>query len=95
MSKSLQEKEQEFAATAAMLSGILSVVGLASAATFEWVGALTEESYDLTMYKAGEQLHYAAPAASTFPTAWIVILLVVGSGILYCSYKFFMRRKSR
>ena len=83
------KKEQEFAATAATLCGVLSVVGLASAATLEWIKALQIEPAFLAMYKT-DQFHAAATNYSF--SAWIVAILVISAGMFFHFHKFFVRR---
>ncbi len=70
-----------------MLCGTLSLAGLASAATFTWVGAQDAESY----YKT-DQLHAAAPA-STLPVSWFAVIAFVIVIAAFCAYKLFMKRK--
>ncbi len=86
---SLKQKEQQFALSALALCGVLSLAGFASAATFTWVGPNDAESYYAT-----SQLHAAAPASS-FPTTWVLISLLVGLCALFCAYKLFLKRKHR
>ncbi len=89
--KSLTKREIEFAETAATLCGVLSVAGLASAATLEWIKALQIEPVNVSMYKISD-FHAAAPV-STFPVAPIVVVLVIVAGVFYYAHKSFLKHR--